>query len=123
MNLEYGLFPKRHPMPWESTKPVELGEKPIGQPMRKCLHCGKTFQPLEARTKCCSVSCGVKHSKRVVRHGTTRHYKTPMLVDAKRCAVCDGVFSPKNGKQLYCDQDCYKIAKYEKAKLYKEKQK
>ena len=70
MNLEYGLFPVRHPAYLEANYEPE---------------------PVTPRK----------------------------ITDGKRCVICNTVYQPKNGKQLYCNDDCYRIAKAQKAKARK----
>lgn len=111
MNLEFGLFPQKIPMPWDFEE-VEKVKKFI--PERQCFHCGKTFQPLEKRTRCCSVSCGVRYSA-AVRAGRARGYTLPDLPDRK-CKACNTPFVPRNGMQRYCCDGCYRKAKSERAK-------
>jgi hypothetical protein len=115
------LIPVRIPMPWETTK---VTEKVIAReiPERRCAHCGKVFQPMEKRTRCCSVSCGVKHSM-AVRAGRVKNYTTPIDIADRRCKICDSVFRPKNGKQIYCGPECYKVGKSALAKEYNLKMK
>ena len=116
------LIPVRIPMPWELTPKEHMEAHGTHLPERKCNHCGKMFYPLERRTTCCSVSCGVRYSQ-AVKAGRVRGYNLRDEPVDKRCVICGDVYRPKNGKQLYCGNDCYKVAKYNRARERDERMK
>jgi uncharacterized OB-fold protein len=102
-------------MPWEMTSKERMKAHGTSLPERKCNHCGKKFFPLEKRTTCCSVSCGVRHAA-AVKAGLTRGYNWRDEPVGKRCEICGDIFTPKNGTQKYCGDSCYRVAKAEKAR-------
>lgn len=88
----------------------------------KCVTCGCTVA--WPKTRFCSKKCGKRHWKvherkmdKILGRKRPSKKKERKVFSPKPCAVCDGLFVPKNGINIYCSRKCHLRATRKRVKL------
>lgn len=77
----------------------------MAKTIKKCIICGKEFEPMKASQKTCSKECRDKKNREYARNSNEQRKHLEVI----KCIVCGKEFKQTHGSQKICSDECKKV--------------